>query len=395
MCPMLLNSLSDGPAMVLSPSQDHAFVQFPRQSKFSTDAESRAAFFNHHNHSNGPIHTFQPSKPSRKRSRDDAAFEEALNAGSTTSTTPMSLSSTPAPAPKPVRAVQEQPIYGEGMVLLNPRTKMAISAESQTGTWYEETAENTNTTNAVQPPQASSTSSTCRKSQRLDPTAPSFDDIALSSLQNRLPADGTHRLLNAGNRTEEPTVDDATRLLGISWQQMSSDSDIAAAVRGWKKYIDRQFAQYLEDSQILMKNRALNAYLVTAKPMTSFGPAPTSAFYLFNDDLSQAQLVGSNWESCLMNLRASPIVFEGAQILNASDSVAARATASTGTGMGMGSMGTQNLLGANPVDSGLPLLQTLCAAPSPSQPMNSNTTGFGLNNIQTSVAMGTGMEIDA
>ncbi|CAK44276.1 hypothetical protein CBS63078_4623 [Aspergillus niger] len=368
MCPMLLNGLSDGPAMVLSPPQDHAFVQFPRQSKFTHGTESRPFFSNNNN-------PFQPSKPSRKRSRDEDSFEEAMNG----SNTPMSIVT--ASAPQPGKQEVEEPIYGEGMVLLNPRTKMAISAESQTGTWYEETVENVSTAAPVSSRRSGSPSSASRKAQRLDPAASSFDDITLSSIQRKMNTDqqdDNRRILNAGNRSEEPTVDDATRLLGISWQRIATDdADMAAAVRGWKKYIDRQFATYLADSQILLKNRALNAYLVTARPMTPMGVAPTPAFYLFNDDLTQAQLVGSTWEACLMNLRSSPIVFEGTQILNAADRP---------LNNGMTSMGAQNLLGANPVDSGLPLLQTLCA-----QPVN-HGNGLGLNN---GVGMGTGMEIDA
>ncbi|GAQ36666.1 hypothetical protein AtubIFM61612_000718 [Aspergillus tubingensis] len=367
MCPMLLNGLSDGPAMVLSPPQDHAFVQFPRQPKFTHDTESRSFFSNNNN-------PFQPSRPSRKRSRDEDSFEEAMNGSST----PMSIVA--ASAPQPRKQEVEEPIYGEGMVLLNPRTKMAISAESQTGTWYEETVENVTTAAPVSSRRSGSPSAS-RKAQRLDPAASNFDDITLSSIQRKINTDqqdDNRRILNAGNRSEEPTVDDATRLLGISWQRIATDdADMAAAVRGWKKYIDRQFATYLADSQILLKNRALNAYLVTARPMTPMGVSPTPAFYLFNDDLTQGQLVGSTWEACLMNLRSSPIVFEGTKILNAADRP---------LNNGMASMGAQNLLGANPVDSGLPLLQTLCA-----QPMH-HGNGMGLNN---SVGMGTGMEIDA
>ncbi|OOF99956.1 hypothetical protein ASPCADRAFT_503885 [Aspergillus carbonarius ITEM 5010] len=367
MCPMLLNSLSDGPAMVLSPRQDHAFVQFPRQPKF-TDTESRSFFSTNNN--------LFPTKPSRKRSRDDASFEEAINANNT----PMSLVSTPTPS---IRKQEiGEPIYGEGMVLLNPRTKMAISAESQTGTWYEENVENATTAVPISSRRADNPSSAGRKSQRLDPSAPSLDDITLSSIQRKLHStdqqDDNRRTLNVGNRSEEPAVDDATRLLGISWQRIATDdSDMAAAVRGWKKYIDRQFVAYLGDSQILLKNRALNAYLVTARPTTPMGMANAPAFFLFNDDLTQAQLVGSTWETCLMNLRSSPIIFEGTQILNAADRPLHN---------GVTSMGAQNILGANPVDSGLPLLQTLCA-----QPMNLGN-GVGLNN---SVGMGMGMEIDA
>ncbi|PYI01365.1 hypothetical protein BO78DRAFT_17435 [Aspergillus sclerotiicarbonarius CBS 121057] len=367
MCPMLLNSLSDGPAMVLSPRQDHAFVQFPRQPKFN-DTESRSFFSTNNNN-------LFPSRPSRKRSRDDASFEETINGNNT----PMPFASAPAPS---IRKQVEEPIYGEGMVLLNPRTKMAVSAESQTGTWYEETVENATTTAPVSARRDGNPSSSGRKSQRLDPSAPSVDDITFSSIQRKLHStdqqDDNRRILNVGNGSEEPTVDDATRLLGISWQRIATDdSDMAAAVRGWKKYIDRQFAAYLADSQILLKNRALNAYLVTARPTTPMGMTNAPAFYLFNDDLTQAQLVGSNWGACLINLRSSPIVFEGTQILNAADRPLHN---------GMASMGAQNILGANPVDSGLPFLQTLCA-----QPMNFGNS-MGLNN---SVGMGTGMEIDA
>lgn len=383
MCPMLLNGLADGPTMVLSPPQEHAFVQYPRQSKMdvAADASSAAYFANGFHPSSsfsgglagpGPI----AAKPSRKRSREEADFEEARNGPS------MPSLSTPAP-PAPQT---EEPIYGEGMVLLNPRTKMAISAESQTGTWYEE-----NMASAPAPPSAAVPSQpqpqlveSGRKSQRLDPSAPSLDDITISSIQRRQDAanDDNRRILDSATRSNpfspgEPLVDDATRLLGISWQRIAmDDADMAAAVRGWKKYIDRQFSAYLADCQILMKNRALNAYLVAARPVTPLGLASGPAFYLFNDELTQAQLVGSSWETSVQNLRANPIMFEGTQVLNASDrpSDAAAAVASP------------NLLGMNPVDAGLPLLQTLSAKPS------IDRIGVGLSG---GVGMGNGMEIDA
>ncbi|KAF5866324.1 hypothetical protein ETB97_012490 [Aspergillus alliaceus] len=371
---MMLNSLSDGPAMVLSPSQEHAFLQFPRQHKLNGVSQSSGSFF-----SSGCSTSFgaKPTasgpmvgKPSRKRSRDEAAFEEAMN-------TP-SVPSIPARAPP---AQKEEPVYGEGMVLLNPRTGLALSADSQTGTWYEESLASTAAAPTVSSHFQTGPSNTCgRKSQRLDPSAPRLDDIALSSIQ-RLQDNGkddAHRLLNATNRSpDEPLVDDATHLLGISWQRIAfdGDGDMAAAVRGWKKYIDKQFSAYLLDSQILMKNRALNAYLVAARPVTPFGPANSTAFYLFNDDLTQAQLVGSAWETCIQNLRSNPIIFEGTQILNASH-----------RSVNNGSLQPQNILGANPVDTGLPLLQALSAQPV------SNGVSVGMNG---SVGMGTGMDIDA
>ncbi|KAE8350654.1 hypothetical protein BDV28DRAFT_35107 [Aspergillus coremiiformis] len=376
MCPMMLNSLSDGPAMVLSPPQEHVFLQFPRQPRLGAISPNPTSYLSNGASSSfgGRLATSAPTvgKPSRKRSRDDAAFEEAMN----TPNVPSILA--PAPSKK------EVPVYGEGMVLLNPRTGLALSAESQTGTWYEESLESVAAVPSV-PSRSrafqSSPPTLCgRKSQRLDPSAPKLDDIALSSIQ-RLQANGkdeNRRLLDITNRSpDEPLVDDATHLLGISWQRIAfdGDGDMAAAVRGWKKYIDKQFSAYLLDSQILMKNRALNAYLVAARPVTPFGQATSTAFYLFNDDLTQAQLVGSAWETCIQNLRSNPIIFEGTQILNAS-----HRTVNTGSHQ------IQNILGANPVDAGLPLLQTLSAQPV------SNGASVGMNG---SVGMGVGMDIDA
>ncbi|OJJ60629.1 hypothetical protein ASPSYDRAFT_56161 [Aspergillus sydowii CBS 593.65] len=375
MCPMLVGSLRDGPTMILSPPQDHAFLQFPHQQKpeLSPGVSSRPPFTN--GFSSG-VNTFGPSassgltagsKPSRKRSRDDVMAEE------TPSERAPKVSIPPPPPP------EEEPIYGEGMTLLNPRTGMALSAESQTGTWYEEALENAMT---APPPTASQNhapSQASRKSQRLDPSAPSLDDIASSRIQKQLQdndSDENRRILNASSArsnpfsSEEPLVDDATRLLGISWQRVQADdADMAAAIRGWKKCIDRQFSQYLADAEILMKNRALNAYLVSARPMIPFaGPAQMPAFYLFNDDLAQGQLVASSWEACLRNLQSSPVIFEGTEILNPSDRP---------------SNSGQNVLGANLAETGLPLLQTLTAQPS--------NAGVGSND---GMVQGTGMDID-
>lgn len=350
MSPMLMNSMSDGPAIALSPRQDHPF-QFPSaQPKLdATSTNFRAYAAN-----SGPGFTNGmnpvPSKPSRKRSRDVAGFEEAMN-----NTAPVEPPA-PAPAPTPV----EEPIYGEGMVLLNPRTGVAVSAESQTGTWYEEKAEQAVSeappVSSRSVPDAGLSEVQSRKSKRLDPSASGLDDIALSSMQNRLQNttnDDNRRILNAGNTSgPEPLVDDATHLLGISWQRVGgADDDMALAVRGWKKYIDNQYSTHLQDSQILMKNRALNAFLVAAQPATMMPVAsPTLYYYLFSDDLDQARLVSSTWETCVQNLRCVPVVFEGADVLVASDKRNGTANANAP-------------LGSNAMETGVPLLQSLSAQP--------------------------------
>ncbi|KAJ5235057.1 uncharacterized protein N7469_004225 [Penicillium citrinum] len=375
MSPMLLNRLSDGPATVLSPPQEHAFAQFPSQSLLDPSggfkgyhADSGSAFAN-----NGSTQTTSDPnasstsavpKPSRKRSRDEAAFEEsfALNVPS---------------EPKPPPAPKVEPIYGEGMVLLNPDTGVAISAESQTGTWFEEKAESQQAAGDPISSRSivlqSDAAEASRKSQRLDQSAPGLDDIALYSMRQRLNGpslDDQHRSLNSGSTpSHEPHIDDATLLLGISWQRIDTDDDMAPAIRGWTKYIDNQYASHLHNSKMLMKSRALNAFLVTATPVSAFAPA----FYLFNDDLTQCQLVASSWESCLQNLRQSPIVFEGAAPL-----IAAARSASPPA---------SNPFTSN-VDTGVPLLQQ--ALSSHPQAPSGIDAGQGLNG---GVEMG--MEIDS
>lgn len=374
MCPMLLNRLSDGPATVLSPPQEHAFAQFPSQSLLDTSsgfngypANPSSVFAS--NGSAQPVSgsgissTPAPPKPSRKRSRDEAAFEES---------SALHVPSEPKPPPAPAA----EPVYGEGMVLLNPDTGMALSAESQTGTWYEEKAE---LQQAAEDPISSRSialqsdaADVSRKSQRLDQSAPGLDDIALSSMRQRLDGpnhDDQHRSLQSGSTPpHEPHIDEATLLLGISWQRIDSDDDMAPAIRGWTKYIDNQYAAHLQNSKMLMKSRALNAFLVTATPISALAPA----FYLFNDDLTQCQLVALSWESCLQNLRCTPIVFEGAAPL-----VAAARSASPAA----------NLFASN-ADTGVPLLQQ--ALPNHSQTPTGMDAGTGLNG---GVEMG--MDIDS
>ncbi|KAJ9213925.1 hypothetical protein DTO166G4_4536 [Paecilomyces variotii] len=357
MGPMLFNSGSDGPAMVLSPPQDHPFAQFPSHATPDAAFGSPGGFaagpsafsLNSHQQNSpklGVNHTWKPASsspsgyvnPSRKRTRSDFADEanddSYGNAGAVA----------PAPAPEPVPA--EEPIYGEGMVLLNPRTGLALSAESQTGTWYEETVEKA----VASAPPVSSRSTTLRadasdipsrKSQRLDLSAPGFDDITLSTIQKRLQSSTSEeehrRTLNASKNgsPNEPQIDNFTYLLGISWQKVDHDGDMAPAVRGWEKYIDNHYARHLQGAQILLKNRSMNVYLVAARSLTqatsSTSGAGASSFYLFSDDLAQGQLVGSNWETCLQNLRSTPITFEGNEVLRAMEKTPDRLVESKAT----------------------------------------------------------------
>jgi hypothetical protein len=232
------------------------------------------------------------------------------------------------------------------MIPLNPRSQTAISAESQTGTWLER--------EAIAGALMSSWPDHCpiskpsvppnHKAQRLDTTAPG---TAFASIQCRLQhasaEDDHRRSLNANSSISapfapgEPLVDDFTQLLGISWQHVSHNDNLAPAVRGWEKYINNHFSRCLQSAHILLKNRSMDAYLVTARPVmgstttlledrassslraTSGNVSKATYFYLFTEDLSEAGLVGSTWDNCLQNLRSAPIAFEGINVLKATE----------------------------------------------------------------------------
>lgn len=383
MGPMLYNASSDGPAMVLSPPRDHSFGQFPSHpmpdaasGSLQSYAVGPSAFsLNGHQHNSfkrGANHTSWKSaassgyaNPSRKRSRSDFADENEDSYS----------------ALEPVK--EEEPIYGEGMMLLNPRTGMALSAESQTGTWYDKNLEKA--VAAAPPVSATSTMQDTsvlrnRKSQRLTSSAPGMNNIS-STRQQLQPSTNEEqqcRALNGSSNSSpnEPQIDNFTHLLGISWQKIGHDSDMAPAVRGWEKYIDNHYAHHLQGARILLKNRSLNVYLVTARSLTqatsSAGDAGASSFYLFSDDLSQGQLVGSNWDSCLQNLRSVPMVFEGTEVLRAAEK-------------------TPDLLVKNQASR---VNGVACYGIPAAQASSVGGVGFGNGNLNEGLGMSTGMDID-
>jgi hypothetical protein len=220
---------------------------------------------------------------------------------------------------------------------------MAVSAESQTGTWYEEQAQMS--ANKAAPSSAKSRhiqDGPSRKSQRLDTSAPGIDDVELAWIRHQMQSttsDDNRRKNNPFTTADEPRVDDVTLLLGISWQRVSDD--LAPAVSGWEKYINNHFNKYLRNARIILKNRSLNAYLVAALPAHDISPQatvtgnhstmpsvyqfdPSSYFFLFKEDLTEGQLVASTLDNCLQNLRSTPIRFEGSNILRASEQSAER-----------------------------------------------------------------------
>jgi len=283
---MNFNVFSNSPIMILSPQEPPR--PFVNPSPFD---QSTTPLLTPNNFSQWtPYSSRTPvsTTPSRKRSRDEsaAADHEPLQDGSYF----------PQTSAAPPTIPEHQPIYGEGMTLLNPTNGIAISAGSQTGTWYEEKAAakiaippSMLNFNRRKPPLPS------RKSQRLDTTGPGLDDISLSTISQ---ANTPPKFSPA-----DPTVDDSTYLLGVGWTRLRQDQGIQAAARGWAKYINNHYP--VQDAQILLQSKGLSAYLVGA----------SDGFYLFKEDLSEGRLVGRNWEGCLVNLQAVPMGFEGVETL--------------------------------------------------------------------------------
>jgi len=233
------------------------------------------------------------TNPSRKRSRDETAFEGAEGE--------ISYFSFPsAQDVKPPEPIPEEPVYGEGMVLLNPQTGRALAAETQTGTWFEEKVEEEEKVKASQPPpsQYRPRMPTSRKSIRL---SQSSIRAALDPLSSNAPA-------SPPKYTPKTAIDEATLTLGIGWTKMSSaDPDLQAAARGWARYLEVHYSRHIHGAEILLKNTSLDAYLVGAQ----------EGYFLFQEDLLRGQLAGKTQETCLNNLRSHPIQFEGTEVLHA------------------------------------------------------------------------------
>ncbi|KFY22036.1 hypothetical protein V493_06897 [Pseudogymnoascus sp. VKM F-4281 (FW-2241)] len=100
-----------------------------------------------------------------------------------------------------------------------------------------------------------------------------------------------------------PTVDDYTMHLGIGWSRISNDVDMQAAARGWAKYIENHF--HIGNPKILLQSNGLASYLVEA----------TEGWFLFGEDLAQGRLVATSLDRTFENLRTSPPVFDGGEVL--------------------------------------------------------------------------------
>lgn len=218
----------------------------------------------------------------RKRSRDEAAFNEDDDANLLVQST---LS----------RQTQHEydSIYGESKTSIQSRGFIKDEG-SQTDTGMEETMSNPN---LEAPATQERPAIRIYKSQRLDMSTSNrfvdtarFDNSTLGSSSSKSAA-------------MEPTIDNFTIHLGIGWSCINNDEHIQAAARGWAKYIENHYP--LDGAKIQLQSKGLASYLVE----TSTG------WYLFSDDLKQGRLVSKSLEKAFENLRTTPPIFESPETL--------------------------------------------------------------------------------
>jgi hypothetical protein len=240
------------------------------------------------------------AKPSRKRSRDDADLHEEYAAPSHQDVASME--------------VVQEPVYGEGMTLIEPDSGRAVGADSQTGTWYEENLEAER--------KAAEEAAASLERDRLEAQGRPSKSIRFES-----PTLNASESMTAASQplasTAAPAIDAASMTLGIGWKTIDGDADMQCAARGWAKYIENHYP-LLAGVEVVCKSEGLEAFLVKVMQ-------PQESYWLFKEDLNEGKLVAFSFEKCVSNLRAQPMVFEGTDSICAAASPAPFSAPSPGS----------------------------------------------------------------
>ena len=227
--------------------------------------------------------TIDPYATSKKRNHEEISPEDE----------PMGANLPPSRTP----GISPTAIYGEEIARINPLTGTASTAETQTGTWFEDQLEKKLQPNvgetAVQT-KDSDGESPKRKAPRRD--ASSSAGVAMAANPTNSPT----------ATVAQPTIDQYTHLLGIGWTHVGEDASLIAMARGFTRYIDNHYT--LTDPEVLLKSKSLEAYLVKS----------SQGYFLFSENLKEARLVARTWEDTLANLQSSPVQFSSEQPLSSS-----------------------------------------------------------------------------
>ncbi|KAI5862255.1 hypothetical protein GGS23DRAFT_114894 [Durotheca rogersii] len=242
-----------------------------------------------------------PSTAGRKRSRDEAAIN-------------LDVEEAKLATIEPVKEPEDGWVYGEGMMLIKSPSSYVAEAGSQSGTWVEEKAaakeirrnEEARAINQQHRPSLRS-----HKSQRLDLNAAVVSGHE-SKANRRSPVREMNPVSGASPSTtdtsSQPVIDNFTLHLGIGWRRISEDEHIQAAARGWARYIENHFP--VTNVRVQLESKGLQSYLIEA----------SEGFFLFSENLRQGQLVSRDLTRAFANLKTSPPVFDGVEVMTAAES---------------------------------------------------------------------------
>ncbi len=237
----------------------------------------------------------------RKRSRDEAAVN-------------LDAPEKAPPGVEPVQEDEEEWEYGPGMILIKKSTGYVHDASNQSGTWLEEKtvkeeAKRTEEVLLAQQRQAQERPSLrSHKSSRLDVTA-SLSPQEMQASRSSPGRDLNHPATSmTSDAIAQPIVDAFTLHLGIGWSRLSDNGQIQAAARGWARYIENHFP--VTEPKIRLESKGLESYLVEAH----------EGYFLFAENLRQGRLVSKDSQRTLENLKTSPPIFDGTEIMVAAES---------------------------------------------------------------------------
>ena len=209
----------------------------------------------------------------RKRSRGDIFAPEDESAENANATLQSS---------SPYRG---EPVYGPGMTLIYPNDPLshyAPEAGTQSGTWLEEKQEQAAAAEVLRPIMPT------RKSQRLDPAVTASitgDPLARKSPSpTRAPGSDT-------------AIDEASRLLGISWSRMDATENTKIAQGAYTRWIDKHYPQ-LSNVEVWFENSAIPAYLGKATNLAN----GFEEYYLWSHNLAEGILVTRNPSDLVVKL---------------------------------------------------------------------------------------------
>ncbi|KAK5175614.1 uncharacterized protein LTR77_000753 [Saxophila tyrrhenica] len=131
-----------------------------------------------------------------------------------------------------------------------------------------------------------------RKSQRVQADAPETDNLAQLVLPPEM-----------REVTTEPLIDEATRVLGISWTRMDSNEALQINQAAYSKLIQKHYPA-LKEVSIWFENSAIPCYLVRALNASS----DLWEYFLFSHDLKEARLITTHEDQLVPRLKMLPAI---------------------------------------------------------------------------------------